>query len=577
MKLFLHLLAADIRRFRLMIGLWLAVSAASTALDGVRPMFASEAFGMNGIDVAGDLVGLAKLLFGFVLIPLVVQTHPLVGSDAFWMTRPIPPRTLLASKLILLAAAIVVVPAACEVALMIAYQVPPQKMATVVLQTTLWQAMYLTVVMVLAALTRNLARFALLFGGLLLALALTAVIMVTIAMARMDDAAAVGVLTVSGGPPPPSVGDPTPEIVFLLVVIAAGLALLVVQYATRSSRRSALVGMAGLVAAWVLPSVWPWPLLQPRLYVPDWAAAGSALQLSADPQSVAFDTGDPLSMRKRTWRVGRAQVRLEGIQPGWLPSVAVAGAILELNPDVHLSSPGFAHAVAVPIGEEGRPALRRVLQAALGVGRLATQDSREPERAVVLLIREADFKRYAPGTGLYRGRAAVELTREEVVATLPVQAGATFQDGPYRIIVDEVRIASQTLGIRARISDATTSFDRRPTPTYAFYLRNQQRSEAVGGSVVYMQHNTLLTRLLPGFGYGISSSSNGPSSNGFSATGQFIRFPPGYAPSDKDRLDIDEAWIAGAEIVIVRATDGGSVPRALEIPDFPLRVRVDQR
>ncbi len=572
MKLLLHLLAADIRRFRLMIGLWLIVSAASTALDGVRPMFASEAFAMNGIDVAGDLVGLAELLFGFVLIPLVVQTHPLVGSDAFWMTRPIPPRALLVSKLVLMAALIVVVPVACEVVLMIAYKVPPQRMAAVAVQTTLWQSLYLTVVMALAALTRNLARFALLFGGLLLALALTAVIMVTIELARVDDAAAVGVLTVSGGPPPPSVGDPTPEIVFLLVIVAAGLALLMVQYATRSGRRSALVGVAGLVAAWVVPSVWPWPLLQPRLYVPDWAAGDSALRLSADPQSVGFDTGDPWTMRKRVWSIGRALIRLDGIEPGWLPSVAVTGAVLELNPDAHLSSPGFAHAVAIPIGEEKRPALRGVMQAALGVGRLVTQDSREPERAVVLLIREADFKRYAPGTGLYRGRAAVELTREEVVATLPVQTGATFQDGPYRVVVDEVRIAPASLGIRARISDARTSFDRRPTPTYAFYLRNLQHSEAVGSSVISLQQNTLLIRLLPGLSYGNSSSSNG-----FSATRHFIRFPPGYAPAEKDRLDIDDAWIAGAEIVIVRATAGGSVPRALEIPDFPLRVRVNQR
>jgi len=398
------------------------------------------------------------------------------------------------------------------------------------------------------------------------------VITVTIAMARMDDAAAVGVLTVSGGQPPPSVEDPTSGIVFLLVIVAAGLALLVVQYATRSSRRSALVGVAGLVAAWVLPSLWPWPLLQPRLYVPDWAAADSALKLSADPQSVAFDTGDPLSTRKRVWSIGRALIRLEGIQPGWLPSVAVAGAVLELKPDVHLSSPGFAYAVAVPIGGENRPPLRGVVQAALGVGRLAIQNSSEPERAVVLLIREAGFKRYAPGTGLYRGRAVVKLTREEVVATLPVQAGATFQDGPYRVVVDEVRIASESLGIRARISDARTAFDRRPTPTYAFYLRNQQRSEAVGSSVIYLQHNTLLTRLLPGLSFGNSSSFNG-----FSAAGHFIHFPPGYAPTERDRLDIDDAWIAGAEIVIVRATAEGSVPRPLEIRDFPLRAKADQR
>jgi hypothetical protein len=244
----------------------------------------------------------------------------------------------------------------------------------------------------------------------------------------------------------------------------------------------------------VLPDVWPWPLLQPRLYVPDWAAADSALKLSADPQSVGFDTENPWTMRKRVWSIGRALIRVEGIQPGWLPSVIVGGAVLELSPDIHLSSPGFAQAVPALIGGENRPPLRGVVQAALGVGRLSIQDSPEPQRTVVVLIRDADFKRSAPATGLYRGRAVVELTREEVVATLPVQAGAAFQEGPYRLVVDEVRIAPESLGIRARISDARTAFDRRPTPTYAFYLRNPQRSEAVGSSVIALQHNTLLTR-----------------------------------------------------------------------------------
>jgi hypothetical protein len=557
-----------------MIGLWLAVGAVSTTLEGVGPMFATDALGANPIGAAGDLVWLAKVLVGFLLIPLIVQTHPLVGSDAFWMTRPIPVRTLLASKLVVLAVLIIVVPVACEVAMMTAYKVPPQTVAAVAVQTALWQAGYLCVVMAMAALTRSLARFALLIGAALLTLAVTAVISVTIAMASMDDAAAVGVTTLSADALSPTFGDPTPGIVFLVVVVGAGLALLMVQYATRSVLRSALVGLAGLVAAWALASMWAWPLLQPRLIVPDWAVQESALKLSADPQSVEFDSGDPWTMRRRIWRIGRALIRVEGIQPGWLPSARVAGAVLELNPGVHLSSPGFAHAVAVPIGSDNRPPLRRVVQAALGVRRVVIRDSRDlerSERAVVLLIREADFSRYANGKGTYRGRAAVELTREEVVGTLPAQAGATFQDGAYRVVVDEVRVASERLGIRARISDARTAFDRRPTPMYAFYLRNRPRGEAMGSSVIPLQQNLLLPRLLPGLSFGSASSSSG-----FSATEQFIRFPPSYAP-ERDRLDMDDAWIADAEIVIVRAISEGSVSRPLEIPDFPLRVSANQR
>jgi hypothetical protein len=554
-----------------MIGLWLVVAPVSTVLEGVRPMFASEAFAMHPIGVAGDLVWVVKLLLAFVSIPLIVQTHPLVGSDAFWMTRPIPVRALLASKLVLLAVVIIVVPVTCELALMIAYKVPPRTMAAVAVQTALWQAGYLAVVMAAAALTRNLARFALLFGGALLVLAVTMVIGVAIAMSKMDDAAAVGVAMLSVGPPLPPLEDPTSGIVFGVAVVAAFLALVTVQYATRSARRSVPAGVAGLVAAWAISSVWPWPLLQPRLFVPAWAASESMLKLSADSQSVEFDAENPWTMRKRTWRIGRALIRLEGIEPGWLPSVHVTGAVLELNPDVHLSSPGFQHAVAVPIGVDSSPPPRSVVRAALGVSRLATGPL-EPERAVVLVVRETDFSRYAPRPGAYHGRAAVELTREEVVFMLPVQAGATFQDGPYRVVVDEVAAAPRSLGIRAHISDARTVFDRRPTPMYAFYLRNQQRGEAVGSSVVQLEQHTLLMRLLPGLVFGSSSGSGG-----FSATEQFIRFPESYYTSEKDRLDIDAAWIAGAEMIIVRATRGGSVPRTLDIPDFPLRVKVNQR
>jgi hypothetical protein len=379
----------------------------------------------------------------------------------------------------------------------------------------------------------------------------------------MDDAAAVGVLMVSGTAPP-APEDPTPGIVFGVAVVAAFLAVVTTQYATRSAWRSAAVGVAGLVAAWTIASVWPWPLLQPRLLVPDWAVGAPALALSVDPQSVEFDTENPWPVRTRSWRIGRAPIRLDGIQPGWLPSVRVTGAVLELNSGGHLSSPGVAHAAAASIGGENHPPLRGVIQTALGVGRLAMPDTQDPERSVVLVIRDADFNRHAPGAGAYHGRAVVELTREEVVATLPLQPGARYQDGAYRVVVDDVSTAPPNLGIRARISDARTAFNRRPTPMYAFYLRNQRRSEAVASSVVPLQHNALVARLLPGVFFGPDSSS------GFSATEQFIRFPA-YAP-EKDRFDFDGAWISGAEIVIVRATGEGSVPRALEIRDFPLRV-----
>jgi hypothetical protein len=569
-KLLTHFLAADVRRFRLLIVGWLAVAIASTVAEGMRPMFVREEFGLNPMGLAFDLIWLAKVLLGFVLIPLVVQIHPLVGSDAFWMTRPISGRLLLWSKLILLSGLIIVVPVVCELVLMTTYAVPPKAMAAVAVQSALSQAGYLATVMALAALTRNLAGFALLCGGALLAFAVALMVSATIAMSNMDEGAAVGVLMVSVGGPT-SFSDPTQGMVFGLLAIGATLVFLLVQYRTRSPRRSVLAAIVGLAAAWTIASVWPWPLLRVRFMAPTWATDESTLKLTADPESVDFDTENPWGGRKQSWRIGYGKVRLAGIQHGWVPTVQITGARLDLDSGVLFASRGFQSAVPVPVDKVDDSPLRTVVRAVLDVDRLVILDPQEQERVVVALLRESDFTLYAPARAVYHGRAAVELTHEEAVAWLPLQVGATFKDGSYRLVVDQVRTASRSLGIRARTSHAWTAFDRRPIPSYTFYLRNQRRDEAVSGSADPLQQ----AWLLPGFFGGMHYDYGG---TGFAAFEQFIRFPAGYGVTNyRPDVMVDAAWLADAELVVVRATAAGSVPRPLEIRDFPLRTKQGQR
>ena len=73
-------------------------------------------------------------------------------------------------------------------------------------------------------------------------------------------------------------------------------------------------------------------------------------------------------------------------------------------------------------------------------------------------------------------------------------------------------------------------------------------------------------RFLPfSAGYSVQTS-------GFRARGLLIRFPPGYGV-DGATLSIDDDWVAGAELFVVRATREGSVERTLDITGFPLRAR----
>ena len=137
MSIINHLIAADVRRHRLLLVAWLAIVIATTTLAGARPALAAGGVGPT-VGILSSLLSLTQVLLLLVLIPAVIQTHPLVGSDAFWMTRPIPPGTLLVAKLVLLGVATIVIPTLAEAILMAAYAVPLAQIVVVAAQTALY-------------------------------------------------------------------------------------------------------------------------------------------------------------------------------------------------------------------------------------------------------------------------------------------------------------------------------------------------------------------------------------------------------------------------------------------------------
>ena len=104
MKLVAHLVRADVRRFRLLLAGWVLIEIADTVFTGVHPFLIGDSRTSMTIGLLAMVLFFTRWLGMIAIVALVVQTHPLVGSDAFWMTRPIAPRTLLVSKLVLLGA-----------------------------------------------------------------------------------------------------------------------------------------------------------------------------------------------------------------------------------------------------------------------------------------------------------------------------------------------------------------------------------------------------------------------------------------------------------------------------------------
>jgi hypothetical protein len=548
MNLVGHLIAADIRRHRWLLMAWLAVIIAAATFELATPMLDANAAVRPTILLLGNLLWLAELLLGVLLVPLTVQTDPLVGSNAFWMTRPIEPDALLASKALVLLGTLVFLPVVLEVAVMCAYHVPAGQLLAGACQMALFHCAWLVAATALAAITLTLARFALLCGAVLMALVIAIGIVLAIAMSRMDNGPS-GMTMVQ-------VGDPTAFVVLLLLTIASGAVLLGTQYRTRSRIRSVTLGATGVVVAMLVAQAWPWPSLAPRLEIPVWAASAEA-RLVAPPDSVRVDLMTMGAWHGARWKAVRAQMGLDGMAPGWSADVHLMEASLRTDGrgDIVSAASGYG---TVSGTRELKP-VHEAIRAALGVQRLDDGDSSPFQPAVVMTVRESELRRVAPTTGRYRGRFQVVPTRYAIEARLPLRVGVVHQDGPFRAVIEKIEYAPDGVVVEIRESNVSTLFDRTMLPGRSYYLRNLRTSSAMEGSADPRRSIDGPWPFSSGEGTG----------TGFVALRQYVEWPPRNSGQEQ-RLTVDERWLGDAELVIVRSTQAQAFERTLEIQDFPL-------
>ena len=412
MKLLRHLIAADLKRHRLLLAVWLFVVASKAIIDGVQPTLAGDAALSRIAGLLGFVLGMAELLLMIVLVPLLVHTHPLVGSDAFWMTRPIPPQTLLAGKALLLAAAVVGLPVVAEALLMGAYLVPPPRILAVAAGSALFRTFWLVLLMTAAALTPNMPRFALFCGG---------------------------VPGRTGRRPRDHDGDPAGEV--------RPVASEVRRRRHRGpdiGSRAAGVGWRGRCGAARRAGTGParasgpfWREERGCFWLSSWPRPGrgqSSRQSSTRRRGLQTSRRSALARRAGTvqvkempaffgrssWMLAQARVSVAGIEPRWSAQVGVLEATLQLDGSNRLVSVGSSFPTAVSVDPHEPHPTRGVMRRLLGVQRLVDPAAPPTDSTTVFFVRDAELQKLAPASGTYEGRFQVRLTRHDLEATLPV-------------------------------------------------------------------------------------------------------------------------------------------------------------
>ena len=266
------------------------------------------------------------------------------------------------------------------------------------------------------------------------------------------------------------------------------------------------------------------------------------------------------------WRTGNARLRLRDVQPGWLPTVTLAEGSVQFDDGVTLTTVGNGYQSSAGFEGVDDPPLRAVARGVLGVGRLSDgfYTRSHIDAVPAIIVRQADFKKYAGATGRYRGRFLIGLDRVQIAGTIPLRSGAEFQDRWRRVVIDQVILQSPAATLRLRQFTTATIADADEFPQVSFYLRNPGSGEAVAGSQGGgFAHSFGLSWA---FFFGVSTAGPG---TGFNVANTSLRFPE-LTGVEEPAIEISADWLSRAELVIVYTLPAGSVTRSVEIPEFEI-------
>lgn len=521
MRLTWHLTRHNLASLRLHLAAWAGVLFVQSLVLHMGP---PEPDGLPGPPMSLDVAALVmRLALTVVFVSALVLRHPVVGTTAFWRTRPIPRADLFLSTLTTFAIVVAIVPTAWMAATFWWFGFDAAHAAQAASRVIVEQVLFGAMAWILAALTRNLAQA--IVGALTLMTALWVGLALVAFLPRR--------------PLPFSLIVRQAEWADVWVMGAATLlfvALAAHQYLTlRTWRSYAFVGTA--VAVVLLSR--PFPMIR-------WAG-GTSLPLAPVSLDTRMTPLDRASIRTgNVTRVSASGARVDVSQSARFEGADPTGAVI-LRPMAVQSRVRFPDGVTerfdsaqVTPWVDGAPESAAARQpwtsiaAALGGIELA-----EPGMAARLPFRMT-FLEVPPDLYATRSTQPAQLdmnvtfdaVRYAVVARAPFSPGARAAGGDYALEFEGTTPVENGLGVILREVHMAGAFAR---PQYV--IVNQARRQAVAAS------GFTATRFRCALGSFATPA----------VWRQRLTFDPPTA------ITLDAEWLAGAEIVVLRTRSLGRV------------------
>lgn len=511
-----HVAAKDVRHARWSLIAYLAMLAAAVfsvasgrALGPYWTSPSTEVLGMRDAFVV--FLPQSTVLLGLIVAASLVQMDSPTRATAFWASRPLSPSAVLGSKIVLVLMAIIALPLLGEIVVLRSMDTSAGATASMVGHAALAYAQWLLAAMIIGALTDDLRAFVGVFVAVLVGL-LAAVALLQEFQSGSSNS-----------------GEATPEAALLaikLTTVAAGCALLAFVYRHHDRRR------------------WMWAA---GITVVACLVAGSFATVSSHDATAAVPAGPPLEIQPvdpAQWsRARQLQIRVSVRE-----RPDSARLVFQADTMRFETSDGSV------ITDKGRLWPAAIIENALPpVGKpVRWIVDHEPDRPSAVITQEPSMEeqpKIAAGVKAVTIDGVVTVYRPHIAASLPLREDASATAGGRRVTI--YGLSHGATGTRAWVNVSEVVHNEGEDPVSLPLPPGQNRLEFAVVNAV--RGEAMLIDLQNASGQ--SGSIVLPWTN-ISST--FTGLRTNVAPDDMASLPRDDAWYAGARLVVIEWTPASS-------------------
>lgn len=535
-----------------------------------------SALAISGINLAAEylqfqmflpllirLIGFLQGMVIIVIIPLLIQDDSIVGSTAFWFTRPISRKGLLFTKSCSVLILLVIPSLIAEMFVLSAHGATVYHLLLAAPEILIEKVAFIIPFAILAALTPKFGRYALV-GVIIFAVFAVVGIILTVLMMFLPDLGKFLSNPNLSKNPSLEISVKVAKDIFVIII---GSVIIGYHFLTRSTRKTIIWVVIAFLVTICFPRMWHWDFLKEEVYT------AKTSTVVSDSLSVDFDTqyivvsDEPRTQKKdvRGKTISTKQT-VKGLPVGQFTILRKMSDVQMEYPDETILESNYVstHKRETSCNEKYMLPIQSVLK---DVKLLNPYDTKFSYTGIFSLD-ESDFHKFKNKTGTYSARAKLDIYEYKIVAQVPLKPGSMASFGSERLVVYDVLARNNAISVIVNEKKIKLLFDRSVKKKSRNDMAQDVFSEY---SHVYLivnkKRNEAFLAEEGGITYANAMAALGPTRIETMAK----QFDFTNLNDRNEHLpEIDKEWLADAELVRLDAVKRGKVKINFTVDDFAL-------